>query len=134
MSATNAVQAFIVQTLLNDAGVSAIVADRVWDDVPSNPILPYCAMGTGYHIPADAECVSAREYTFQVECWSQQQGQREEVNRLIDAMFAALHNATGDIGADYSLHSFRVTLTRVFDEENDEKRGILQIDAAVEVL
>lgn len=131
MNPTNAIQAFIVQTLLADAGVSAIVADRVWDDIPSDPTYPYCSLGPSYHSPDDADCIRGREHFVQVDCETQQQGRRDQVNDLTDAVEAALQGADGDLG-DHALVSCEVVLVRVLDNPDGGKRGVVQVRVEVE--
>ncbi len=131
MSAANALQAFLVQALLADATVTGIVGDRVWDDVPDAPEHPYCSIGPNYHNRHDADCIRAREHYFQIDCWTQQQGRRDQVNALTDAIEAALDGATGDLGA-HALSSCNVVLVRVLDEADGEKHGVVQVRAIVE--
>lgn len=131
MNPTNAIQAFVVQTLLADAGVVAIVADRVWDDIPSEPIYPYCSFGPSYRNRDDVECIRADEYFLQVDCYSNSQGRRDQINDLTDAIEDALHEADGDLGA-HALVSFNVVQVRVLDDADGKKHGLVQIRARVE--
>jgi hypothetical protein len=131
MSVSNAVQAFIVQTLLADAAVTGIVGDRIWDDVPDDPEMPYCSIGPNYHNRRDAECVLAREHYFQIDCWTRQQGRRDQVNALTDAIEASLHRARGDLDP-HVLLSCDVVLVRVLDEADGEKHGVVQVRTIVE--
>ncbi|MGB0661324.1 MAG: DUF3168 domain-containing protein [Mangrovicoccus sp.] len=131
MRAANALQAFLVQTLLADAAVTEIVADRVWDDIPDSPEHPYCSIGPNYHNRSDADCIRAREHYFQIDCWTRQQGRRDQVNDLTDAIEAALDGATGDLGA-HALSSCDVVLVRVLDEPDGDKHGVVQVRAVVE--
>ena len=131
MRPANALQAFLVQTLLADAAVSAIVETRVWDDIPDAPTHPFCSIGPNYHNRNDTECIRAREHYFQIDCWTQQQGRRDQINDLTDAVEIALHDASGDLG-DHALVSCRVVLVRVLDDPDGGKHGVVQVRAAVE--
>lgn len=132
MSASDAGQAFIVQTLLDDPDVAAIVETRVWDDVPNRPDWPYCAMGPHYHNRADADDLRKREHYFQVDCWTAQRGRRDQVNRLTDAVEAALDGALGDLGGTYALASCDVVLVRVMDDRDGKKHGVVQVKLIIE--
>lgn len=131
MSASNALQAFLVQTLLSDPAVSAIVSDRVWDDIPDNPQHPYCSIGPHYHNRADADCIRGREHFFQIDCWTQQQGRRDQVNDLTDAIEAALNGADGDLNV-HALAGCEVVLVKVQDDPDGAKHGVVQVRATVE--
>lgn len=132
MSATNALQAFLVQTLLADADVAALIGERVWDDVPDDPQHPYCSIGPNYHNRRDADCLRMREHYFQIDVWTQQQGQREQINDLTDAVEAALDGAKGDLG-DHALSKCDVVLVRVLDDRDGAKHGVVQVRAIFEV-
>ena len=131
MSASNAFQAFLVQTLLSNSAVSAIVSDRVWDDIPASPQYPYCSIGPNYHNRRDVDCIRVREHYFQIDCWTQRQGRRDQVNDLTDAIEAALDGAVGDLGT-HALLTCDVVLVRVLDEPDGEKHGVVQIRAIIE--
>lgn len=133
MNPSNALQAFLVQTLLSDAAVNAIVDDRVWDDVPDDPQHPFVSVGPHYHHRDDADCIRAREHTFQLDCWTSQQGRRDQVNDLTDAIEAALDGSTGDLGP-HALSLCEVVLVRVLDEPDGGKHGVVQVRALVEEL
>lgn len=131
MKPSNAIQAFIVQTLLADAEVAAIVGDRVWDDIPAEPTYPYCALGPSYRNPDDAECIRGREHYVQIDCEVRSQGRRDEVNDLTDVVEAALHNADGDLGV-HALVSCEAVLVRIIDVPDGGKRGVVQVRLEVE--
>lgn len=131
MSVTNEIQAFIVQTLLANAGVTSIVGDRVWDDVPEPPTYPFCALGPSYHSPEDADDLQFREHYVQIDCETRSQGRRDTVNNLTDAVKAALHNATGDLGV-HALVDCEVVLVRVLDTPDGGKRGVVQVRLDIE--
>jgi hypothetical protein len=128
---TNALQALLVQSLLADPRVTAIVGDRVWDDIPDDPEHPYCSIGPHYHNRSDSDCIRAREHYFQIDCWTQQQGRRDQINDLTDAVESLLDGLVGDLG-EHALVTSDVVLVRVLDDPDGDKHGVIQVRAIVE--
>ena len=62
--------AAIVGKLKNDSGVQAIVADRVYTEVPSNPTFPYISIGDNQVLPDKADCIDGTEIFWQLDGWS----------------------------------------------------------------
>ncbi|MDB5618216.1 DUF3168 domain-containing protein [Tardiphaga sp.] len=66
-----ALQDVITKRLKADAGVAAIVGQRVFDEVPASAAYPYLSLGGGQVIGDDDECSDGSEVTFQIHGWSQ---------------------------------------------------------------
>ncbi len=66
-------QAAIVGTLKNDAGVQAVVGQRVYDEVPPNPTFPYISIGDNQVLPDKADCIDGTEIFWQIDGWARDQ-------------------------------------------------------------
>lgn len=109
-SPTLELQAAIVTRLKTDPVVTAIVAGRVYDSVPANPVFPYISLGVADLVSDDVDCIDGFEISIQIDAWSRAVG-FPEVRRIADAIRRALH--TGEIAlADNALVSFRHRVTR----------------------
>jgi Protein of unknown function (DUF3168) len=63
-------QAAIVSKLKNDAGVQAVVGQRVYDEVPPNPTFPYISIGDNQVLPDKADCIDGTEIFWQIDGWA----------------------------------------------------------------
>lgn len=92
-------QGAVIAALKADAGVSAIVGNRVYDLVGRNPDgspnvpFPYIAFGDGQMLPELAECTDAATNYVTLHLWSRAVG-FPEVKRLGAAVIKALHDTT----------------------------------------
>lgn len=88
-SPTLELQGAIVARLKADAAVSALIAGRVYDAVPSNPTFPYVSFGPSDELSDDADCITGFDIAMQIDCWSRAVG-FPEARRISDAVRAAL--------------------------------------------
>jgi Protein of unknown function (DUF3168) len=63
-------QAAIVSKLKNDSGVQAVVGQRIYDEVPSNPTFPYISIGDNQVLPDKADCIDGTEIFWQLDGWA----------------------------------------------------------------
>lgn len=132
MSASDDLQGLIFAKLTNSADLGIMCGDRVYDNVPSKPEYPYISFGPSDYRPDDVECISGRVETFQLDCWSRDNGKKREARRLTDAVKSALHNVDGDLG-DNALVNMRVVLVRVLDDPDGiTAHGVVQVEARIE--
>lgn len=92
MSAERALLAAIRSALVGDAGVSAAVGARIYDDPPADAAFPYVTLGRIETRAADASGASALEHAVTLHVWSRHGGRAEALS-AVSAMRAALHNA-----------------------------------------
>jgi len=85
-------QGAIVAALKADPGVTALIAGRVYDSVPSNAVFPYVSYGPSDSTSDDAECLTAFSIFVQLDAWSRGVG-FPEVKKIADAVRRALHDA-----------------------------------------
>jgi Protein of unknown function (DUF3168) len=63
-------QAALVGKLKNDAGVQAVVGQRIYDEVPPNPTFPYISLGDNQVLPDKADCIDGVELFWQIDGWA----------------------------------------------------------------
>ncbi|WP_347311368.1 DUF3168 domain-containing protein [Defluviimonas sp. SAOS-178_SWC] len=132
MSESNALQAMIVARLKADAGVSAIIGQKVYDRPPATVAAPYVSIGPSDYVPDDAECVDGRVETMQIDCWSEAQDGKREAKAIADAAKKALHRYAGSIDPG-ALVSIEVVQVRVLDDPDGiTTHGIVIVEAIVE--
>jgi len=133
MSAAAEVQKLVFDRLVADAGVHALIADRIHDRVPANAVAPYASFGTFDVVEDDADCIEAEIVTLQIDVWSEYQGGRLECHRVCSAIKAALHNWAASLTTN-ALVMIRVISARVSDDPDGiTVRGVLTVEAHVEL-
>lgn len=131
MSASAGLQKFIRAALLADAGISALIGDRVYDRRPDDPQFPYVSFGASDFSPDNMEGLSARIETIQIDVWSRAVG-AVECRRLNDLIKAALHQAGGEMdGGDLVLMNV-LTVRTMRDPDQLTTHGVLTIEAHIE--
>lgn len=89
---TLAIQKAVIAALKADASVSAIVAARVYDAVPTDAAKPYLSFGPTQVLPDIADEYEGSEVTFQIDGWSAGPSS-VEAKRIGKAVRAALSGA-----------------------------------------
>ncbi|MGY3527698.1 DUF3168 domain-containing protein [Bradyrhizobium sp. USDA 4452] len=129
-----ALQGAIVAALKDDAGVSAIVAARVFDQVGRNPdgsptvAFPYIAIGDTQVLPELAECTDAASSYVTLHLWSRAVG-FPEVKRLGAAVIKVLHDAALEL-AGGTLQSLLLNSTHyIRDPDGLTSHAVLVFEA-----
>lgn len=91
MSTSVDLQTLIYDRLVADAGVHAVVKDRIYDRVPEKGFFPYITIGTGFLIEDDADCITGVVEITHVQVWSRKQGGFKEAKQGAAAVKQALH-------------------------------------------
>jgi len=89
-----ALQAALVAALKADAGVSALVGARVYDEPPQNVVFPYIRIGSVDLRPLRMSCQTDEDFVFSIEGHSRPVAGRVEASRLAHAVRVALDGAT----------------------------------------
>jgi hypothetical protein len=63
-------QAAVVARLKSDAALTALVAGRIYDEVPTAAIFPYINISGGQIVGDDDECAQTSEVTYQLHVWT----------------------------------------------------------------
>lgn len=127
-SPSHELQIVIVNRLKSDAGVTALVAGRVYDDVlpeadrnaDTGAAWPYISMGPSDELSDDADCIDGFEITFQIDCWSRDVG-FPEVRKIADTVRHALNDEDMPL-TENAMVSFRHRITRVMRDPDDKTR------------
>jgi len=137
-SPAHELQLAIVAQLKGDAAVTALVAQRVYDDVPSETqrasrtggSWPYVSMGPSDETSDNADCIDGFEITVQIDVWSQDVGY-PEARRIADAVRRALKTDL-DL-TDNAMVSFEHRVTRYLPDPNPlVRRAAMTFTALVE--
>lgn len=83
------IQHAVVAALRANAGLAALVGDRVYDDVPPDTAFPYVCLTGWQHVPEEIDCYDVSEYFFDVQCFSRRIG-RIEVGGIAREVHSAL--------------------------------------------
>ncbi len=122
----------IYDRLVADAGVHAIVADRIYDARPVDGAFPCITFGPSSFLPEDYECIAGRVETIQLDCWSEDQGRLNPCKDLVDAVKDALHLFDGALTIN-ALVSLELEQARVFiDQDGITAHGVVVFTALIE--
>ena len=132
-SPSDELQLAIINALIADPAVSAIVGDRVYDARPT--AYPCVTFGPGDCQPDDAECITGRVETVQLDCWTTDTNGRLGPARILtNAVKAALHHAELELET-HALVQITVPSVRVFQEPDDiTVHGVVTVEALIEEL
>lgn len=90
--------------LLNDANITSLIGDRLFDRIPNNPTFPYLSIGEVQVLPELAEATDAATAHVTLHSWDRFKGS-DAVKSIGKYVIAALHDQdlTLDDGAVQSL-------------------------------
>ena len=107
------------------------VSERVYDGPSETAQMPYVSIGPSYFTPDDAECISGRSETLQIDVWGSSKPNRAAVKDAVDEVVDAL-DGYADTAA-LTMHPLRVSLVRVMDDVQQYIiHGVVQVEAMVE--
>lgn len=132
MSASNELQKLIYDRLVDDAGVHAVVANRIYDNPIGKDIFPYVSFGPSDVIEDDADCITGRVETIQIDCWSRYQGGFKEVKDLTDAVKKALHRYEGSFQNNALVEMTVQSIRHFRDPDGITSHGVVTVQAIVE--
>ena len=132
MSPSRELQTLILDTLVADAAVGALVGDRIYDRMPSDGDYPCITFGPSDFVPDDFECITGRLETVQLDCWARSQGRLWPAREIADAVKAALHEADLALTVN-ALIRIEVTGVRVMgDPDGVTAHGVVTVSASIE--
>lgn len=132
MSVSVALQDLLADLLKTNSAVTAIVGNRGYDGPQPDAKYPHWNFAATDTVRTDADCISSREETVQIDCWSRDQGKLWPCKKLVDAVSGALHEQEGEMSVG-ALVSLDVVLTRVFlDPDGKTAHGVVQVTASIE--
>jgi hypothetical protein len=104
-------QKAIVARLKADAGVTAIIAGRIYDAVPDAAVKPYLSFGAFQLLPEHGDCLDGGEAFLTLDGWANGPDS-VEVKRLGKAVAAALDRAPIILDAPQRLVEMSVEQTQ----------------------
>ena len=93
-----ALQAGVIAAIEADAGLTALIAGRIYDYVPADPVFPYCRIGQMAASPFEGDCIDGSEIGFAVHGFTKEYG-RAGAADLAAALIALLGRTTLDLGS-----------------------------------
>ena len=94
-----ALQKALIAVLRTNAGVSALVGARVYDEPPQAVTFPYVRIGNLDLSPERLSCVDDHSIVFSIEAHSRPTSGRVEAARIADVIRAALNDQEATINA-----------------------------------
>lgn len=132
MSVSRELQKAIFDALVADAGVTALVGNRIYDGMPSDGQYPCVTFGPTDSFNDDLTCVDARTETVQLDVWSRDQGRMGPCKDICDAVKGALHLADITL-TQHALIRIRTGGIRVFrDADGITAHGVVTVEADLE--
>lgn len=122
----------VLGLLRADTDVAALVQGRIYDHMPASGGYPCITFGPSDYIEEDADCITARRETLQLDCWVQDHGRLWPARQLADAVKSALHLADAAL-VQHALVEMRVGQVRVIpDPDGVTGHGIVPVTALIE--
>ncbi len=128
-----ALQKAIIAALKAAGGVSAIIGQRVYDDVPKSslPVFPYISLGPTQVLPDKADCIDGTEVSQQIDAWSRTVGM-PEVKQLGAAIVAALDDNPPSVDG-FTCVIFEIeSINYLPDPDGETHHAILSFHALLE--
>lgn len=132
MTADEEIQRLLYTTLTGNGGIMALAAG-VYDHVPTKPYgskTAYISFGASDSNEDDADCISGREITQQIDIWSKAPGILECKN-LTTLVRKAVHRQSLEL-AEHALVDSWVFLDRVIPNPGADHHGVVQVTFLVE--
>jgi hypothetical protein len=132
VSASNELQTLLFERLRSAPEVQAIIGDRVYDNPIGKDTFPYISFGPSDVVEDDADCITGRVETIQIDCWSRSKGGFKEVKALADSVKKALHHYSGTLTVN-ALVEMTVESIRYFrDPDGITSHGVITLQAIIE--
>lgn len=113
-----ALQAGVRSALVADAGVSALVGARVYDEPPQDVTFPYIRFGSIQPAAMDTDTTEGAEVTISLEAHSRSASGRVEASQMAEAIKAALHRQETSVSV--SGHNLVEMIFQTFSATRDD--------------
>lgn len=104
-----ALQAAVIPRLKGNSGVSALVAARIYDEVPTAASFPYITVRGGQVTGDDNECADVSEVFFQIHAWAIPPGAGSSVKKIAGAIRDAMKAPLTLAGFDVQVQEYQQT-------------------------
>ena len=126
-----ALQAAVLTRLRADVSLTALLAGRIHDEPPAEPVYPYVTLGRSETRPWGGVEAEGVEHALSLTCVSRFGG-AEEAKAVVAAMRAALHGAEFAL-TDHRLVNLRAAFADVFRASDWRSTyGVLRVRAVTE--
>lgn len=133
MSLSAALQSAVIDALKAHAELSALTDGEISGNELASFKYPYVTLGPSSFLPDDADGISGRVETIQVDCWSRIGGSLTEARKMLDMAHSALHNVSLALPDPYAAVDGQTVLARAFrDPDGKTAHGLLQISYELE--
>lgn len=123
-------QRAILQALLAEPSVAAVVGDRITDGPPL--AYPSITFGPTDSVPDDMDCIDGLTETIQIDCWVRDGQRLRPAKALADKVRTALHRRAMTLET-HALVNLRIVGTRAFmDPDGETGHGIVTVEAEIE--
>jgi len=124
-------QGEIVKRLKADPAVTALVAGRIYDSVPSTATFPYVSYGPSDLVSDDADCITAYSGFHQLDAWSRGVGY-PEVKKIAEAVRVALHDAPIVLPTNALVFIEHRSTRYVRDPDGLTSHAVIQLETVIE--
>jgi len=87
-------QKAVVDILMGDSTLMAMVGDRVYQDVPDGALYPYIVIGDSQDSDDSVQCLDASEIFFDIHVWTEEPGYKE-VKKISARVKRLIHTGHG---------------------------------------
>lgn len=130
-SPSKELQTAVYNALVANAGVTAIVGDRIFDGRVKDEFQSCVTFGPSDYTLQDMDCIAGRIESLQIDCWVRD-ARLSPARELADAVKSALHLANLSLDV-HALAVLRVTAVRAFmDADGITGHGVVTIEAEIE--
>jgi len=125
-------QKAVYGALVADTGLAALLGGAwVYDEVPRGAAFPYVTFGPSAVRDWSAGTETASEHVFTLRVWSKHGGERE-VHRILEAIRAALHDASLSLDGFRLVNLRHETSDTAREADGETHRGTARFRAVVE--
>ena len=126
-------QRMILEAMLANTSLAALIGDRVYDGHPDDFTEPHATFGPSDFYPVDAEGIIATDETLQIDVWDRSSGRLNPCKKIVRAVRDALHFGALEMPDPFALVDLRVTRARVYiDPDGVTAHGVLTITGRVQ--
>lgn len=126
-------QQAIYSALLADTGLSALVASRIYDDVPQDVTFPYVTLGEVTVREWNTASDAGAEHGLVLHAWSRAHG-RKEVKEILSAINNALDQAALAVAGFQLINLQFVSADMRREKDGETYHGIIRFRAVTESL
>lgn len=131
MAAATELQRAVYAALVADAGLVALIGNRIYDHAPANVRFPYITFGRASHYDWGTATEDGDEHIFTIHAWSRAKG-RAEALAIMAAVRARLHDADLMLSG-HALVNLREEMQETrFEDDHGVHHGSLRFRAVTE--